>query len=65
MSHLKAITIRAIHTMAYAAVGVITATTTYEVNWCVVLQTSMFAGIMCVLASVGVKLPEVSGVKKE
>lgn len=58
----KAAAIRALHTVAQAALGVIGAATVIdEVNWQVVLSTALLAGVVSLLKSCVVGVPEVPG----
>lgn len=57
---LKAAGIRAVKTMAQTAIGTIgSAVILSEVNWPVVLSASITAGIVSVLTSIVLGLPEV------
>ena len=59
---LKAAAIRAAKTMAQTAVAAIGTTALItEVNWAVVLSTSALAGVLSVLTSIVLGLPEVDG----
>ncbi len=61
----KAAGIRAIKTMAQAAIGAIGAAVTLgTVDWCVVGSTAVLAGVVSLLTSVA-GLPEVEGVKSK
>ena len=56
----KAAGIRALRTVAQAALGAIGASTIFsEVNWWVVLGTSVLSGITSILTSISTGLPEV------
>lgn len=56
----KAAGIRALHTMAQTAIATIgTTAAVSEVNWMVVLDASALAGILSLLKSLVVGLPEV------
>jgi hypothetical protein len=56
---LKAAGIRALHTMAQTALGVIGSTVfAEEVNWIAVGSASLLAGIVSILKSVIVGMPE-------
>lgn len=57
---IKAALIRAIRTMCQTAVAVIgTAFVISDVNWWIVLSSSVLAGILSVLNSIATGLPEV------
>ena len=57
---LKAAAIRAAKTMAQTAIAAIGTTALItEVNWAVVLSTSALAGVLSVLTSIVLGLPEV------
>ena len=57
---LRAAAIRALHTMAQTALGVIgTAAMLEEVNWLAVISAALLAGVVSVLKSVIVGMPEV------
>lgn len=57
---LTAAGIRAVHTVAQTAVGVIgTSALLSEVNWSVVISASVLAGIISILKSIIIGLPEV------
>lgn len=59
---LKAAAIRAAKTMAQTAIAAIGTTALItEVNWAVVLSTSALAGVLSVLTSIVLGLPEVDG----
>lgn len=63
-SFIKAAAIRALHTVAQTAVGVIgTSALLSEVNWSVVISASVLAGIVSILKSIVIGLPEVEGSK--
>lgn len=63
---LKAAAIRALHTMAQTAVGVIgTAAFVEEVNWLAVGSAALLAGIVSMLKSVIVGLPEVKNATED
>lgn len=56
----KAATIRMLHTVAQAALGAIGSTAMIqEVNWLVVLSTAALAGVVSILKSIVIGLPEV------
>lgn len=58
----KAVIIRALHTMCQAALGVIGACTmTSEVDWVIVLDTAILAGICSILKSLVNGVPEAEG----
>lgn len=55
----KDVAIRTVRTMAQAAVGAIGGASIFsEVDWLMVLSTSLMAGVMCVLMCVGTPVPE-------
>lgn len=57
----KAALIRALHTIAQTAIAVIgTAAVLEEVNWMYVLSASALAGVVSLLKSIAVGLPEVT-----
>lgn len=57
---LKAAAIRALRTVAQAAIAVVgTSAVLEEVNWLAVLSASLLAGILSILTSVATGLPEV------
>jgi hypothetical protein len=57
----KAALIRALHTIAQTAIAVIgTAAVLEEVNWMYVLSASALAGVVSLLKSLAIGLPEVS-----
>ena len=59
----KAALIRALYTVASTALSVITVSevsTVTEVNWTVVLSTSLLSGIISILKSIVVGMPEVN-----
>lgn len=59
MTWLKAAGMRALHTIAQTAIGMITVgATLYEVNWLHVLSVSLVAGIVSILKSVVAGTPE-------
>lgn len=61
----KAAGIRAIKTMAQAAIGAIGAAVTLgTVDWCVVGSTAVLAGVVSILTSVA-GIPEVAGAEGE
>lgn len=56
----KAALIRAIRTVAQAALGLIPAAATLsEVNWLIVLSSAALAGVVSILTSIATGLPEV------
>ena len=56
----KAALIRMLHTVAQAALGAIGSTALIqEVNWLVVLSTAALAGVVSILKSIVIGLPEV------
>jgi len=56
----KCASVRAIRTMAQTAAGLISASALIaEVNWSIVISTTLLAGLYCILLAVGVGLPEV------
>ena len=58
----KAAAIRAIRTVAQAALAMIPAAATItEVNWLTVLSTAALAGVVSLLTSIATGLPEVDG----
>ena len=58
----KAAAIRAIRTVAQAALAMIPAAATItEVNWLTVLSTDALAGVVSLLTSIATGLPEVDG----
>lgn len=60
MEFWKAALIRAAHTMAQTAIASIgTAAVLADINWGVVLSASAVAGILSILKSVAVGLPEI------
>ncbi len=60
-SFWKAALIRALHTIAQTAIAVIgTAAVLEEVNWLAVLSASALAGVVSILKSIAVGLPECS-----
>lgn len=62
----KAAFIRAAHTMAQTAIATIGAASMLsDVNWGVVLSASAVAGILSILKSIAVGLPEVSEEKPD
>jgi len=62
---LKAAGIRALRTVAQAALSMIGVSTLMsEVNWIQVLSASLLAGVISILTSVITGLPEVDGEKK-
>jgi hypothetical protein len=59
---IKAAAIRAAKTIAQTAIAAIGTTALItEVNWAVVLSTSALAGVLSVLTSIVLGLPEVDG----
>lgn len=59
---IKATCIRAIRTMAQAAVAMIgTSVVLSDVNWVMVLSASILSGVLSVLTSIATGLPEVEG----
>lgn len=62
----KAALIRALHTIAQTAIAVIgTSAVLEEVDWIAVLSASALAGLVSLLKSVAVGLPEVAEEKKD
>ena len=62
---LKAAGIRALRTVAQAALSMIGVSTLMsEVNWIQVLSASLLAGVISILTSVITGLPEVDGERK-
>lgn len=62
---LKAAGIRALRTVAQAALSMIGVSTFMsEVNWIQVLSASLLAGVISILTSVITGLPELDGEKK-
>ena len=61
----RAALIRAAHTMAQTAIATIgTASILAEINWSVVLSSCAVAGILSILKSIAVGLPEVEDAER-
>ena len=62
----RAAGIRAFHTMCQTAAGVIgTSVVLSEINWLTVLSASLLAGLVSVLKSAAVGVPEVSEINRD